>query len=562
MSKKGVLIFGVVLALLALAVLYLFKEDPNQENLDTYYSSNWENKYVIEEKGPRGISIFNELLEFRTKLTTSQIADTLKEKHLNDSTTYVFIGDKFQLKKEEFDSLVNRVERGSNLFLAYQEISNYIHLFLFSKNHYEWNFSQHLDVSYGKQRKWLRLSAVHQSDTVAKLWNFLDMKSARYGWLSKIDDVRPLSSVDGHCNMIEFDLGKGHIYVHSNPEVFQNYQLLSKNGYEYAQFMLQHIPKYHHVKWLELGRLDDSMNDGDGDKGGGKKDDSYLQFIFKNKALTIAFILSVLGLILYLIFRTKRSQPLVPYVAKSANHSLSFADTIKEIYFRKQTPFSILKVMRKNFTIAVNKQFFIDIGKEEKEKEIALLAEKSGVPLKRVQQIIEKFEIEEPSAVDYAYLHKISDLQQQFYRDTGIIKDKMIERVEGRAMEIKRKMWIPVALIFFGIFSIFYGFYLLFLAQGIGILLWPTGIVLLSFGIRQLVLPVLKVKEENITFYYLFRRKKKYRKDQLITITVDEGQTQFEMDDQAIHQIVHTDISQYDLHVFEQFVSTYLKEKL
>lgn len=562
MPKKIILIFGFSLVLLTLLFLYLIQDDTTTDK-GSFQSSNWEESYLVADSNPRGISIFNELLEFRTKKTSVVLHDELQKKDLKDvNTTYIFVGSSFQLKTEEFKSVLNLVEDGANLFIAFDAVSENIYEHFFHPSEFVWDYSDRQYISFGKIKKPLKLCPVNQLDTVAMNWNFFFFDSLRLDDENRVELVTSLSSIKGYCNLLDAKIGKGHVYLHSNPELFQNYQLLSPNGYAYGQFMVDLIPENHQIKWLELGRIDEESMSNQQNSSGGKRDTSYLQFIFNNVALTIALLLAILGVILYLIFRTKRSKPLIPYLPKTANHSLSFAETIKEIYYKQQTPYSILQVMHKNFVVAVNKQFFIDLSKTDRENEMKVLAEKSGIELKRIEELLKNFETKLTLSVDYAYLQKVSAEQQQFYRDTGIIKQKMYDRIMAKTQRINRPMWMPLLLIFAGIFSILYGFYLLFLAEGIGILLWPSGIIMLSVGIRMLALPVLKIQEESVTFYNVFGRKQKYKKDEISKVEVGGGTTRFTCHDDRTYQINHSNISQYDRNAYEQFISPFLKDQL
>lgn len=566
MPKRILLIFGLSLVLLTVLVMYLIQggssENGGSASNPAFQSSNWEESYSVTDSNARGLSIFNELLEYRTKKRSAIIEDKLTKKMMDSNVTYLFVGTDFQLKTSEFDSLLMQVDKGANLFIAFDAVSENIYNHFFVESEFDWDYSELQYLRFGDTKKPLKLCNVFQTDTVARVWNFFPFDSLYLDDNNQVERVTSLSSANGYCNMLDAEIGKGHVYLHSNPHLFQNYQLLSENGYAYSKFMVDLIPANHQVKWLELGRLDEESTRNTRQDSGGQQDNSYLQFIFKHPALTIALLLAIFGIILYLIFRTKRSKPFIPYLPKTANHSLSFADTIKEIYFKQQTPYRMLQVMRKNFVVAVNKQFFIDLSKAEKEAEIKMLAEKSGLELKRIELLIRKFETRVETAVDYNYLQEASQMQQQFYRDTGIIKDKQFVRTQAKMRKMNRPMWIPLALIFVGIFSILFGFYQLFLANGFGIILWPVGMIMLILGIRMLMLPILKTDAEHITFYYLFGRKKKYHLQEITHVEMIGGITRFTTDDNRIHSINHNSISIYDRGAYQQFISPFIKDQL
>jgi hypothetical protein len=557
MSKKLLLIIGLVIVVSTAFIMYLLKSD-EQSKIDknAYISSEWKENFTPDDKNPNGTFLFNELLEYQTKKTSTKIDFKLDSIALSKkNTSYFFIGDKFQLTTNEFDSLMDQVYVGSNLFIAYNTISDNINSTFFNTEDFVWEFNESIDV-YANNKNY-RFYSVFQSDTVASEWNFFSKNSIKS---YNFNEVKTESSVQGNQNFISLSFGEGTVFLHCNPKMFANYQLLTKTGFEYSQFVVSKIPKNHEIKWLELARFEEieSENNEDEGEGSGKEDSSYLQFIFQHKTLTIALLLSLLGIILFLIFRTKRSQPIVPYIPKSFNNSAIFADTIKEIYYRQQTPFSILQVIKKNFYLAVNKQFFVDISKEERTNEIHILHEKSGIEKEKINQLLNLLETKDESQVNFEFLNRVSKAQQDFYIQSGFIKSRLKQKIDGKSKKINRKMFFPILLIFGGIIALLISFYLLHNSAGSAIVLWPIGIVFLTFGIRLYALPILKISGEELCFYFLFKTKKRLKINELSSVEIQNGSSYFEFTSGEKFVINNGNISVYDLNSYEQFISTYL----
>ena len=559
MPKKLLVIFAAVIVIFTLIVFYLF-QDPASTSLSNkaFVSTEWEETFSVEDKNPNGIFLFNELLEFQTKKTSTIIDQEIDSLSLPKyNTSYFFIGDQFLLKTEEFDSILNRVEKGSNLFIAYNTLSDNIHSFFFNKAEFIWEYSDYLDVYV--ENKNMRFASVFQSDTVCSEWNLFPKNNIKK---YHFDTVNSESSVQNLSNFLNFNFGKGHIYLHSNPKLFSNYQLLSKNGFDYAQFVAEKIPKNHQIKWLEIARYSEEESMHNQGEGSGQKDSSFLKLIFDSKTLTLALLISVLGIILYLIFRTKRSEPLIPYIPKSVNHSLIFADTIKEIYYRQQTPYNILQVMHKNFQVAVNKQFFVDISKQNNELGLNVLHEKSGISKQKIGELISKLATNDQTLVNFQYLEEVSKLQQEFYKESGIIKAKVKKKIDSKAKNISRKMFIPLVLIVVGIALILASFYFLHKSRGSVIVFWPLGILFLGIGIRMFLLPILKFEKETITFYFIFSAKKRFNFEELSAIDIKNKITVFTISDTQKFIVNHADISIFDLNRYEQIITTLKEPKL
>ncbi len=564
MPKRSIWIFGLGIALFTVLLIYLFSDGgspASKQRQPAAVYDNWEESFKIEEDKAQGVSLFNELLEYRTKHTSVVIEDKLDSAALaGNKTTYIFIGKDFQLKTEEFDSLMGRVVAGSNLFLAYKGLSDNMYSAFFESSGYLWDFSEYIDINVNKKK--LRLNSVYQEDTIAIQWNLFPWDKIQF---DNFEDVSSLSEVKGYSNFLDFKIGEGHIYLHSNPEAFQNYQLLSKNGYDYSEFVVEHIPADHRIKWLEIGRFtyDDAYWGEGPDKGdNGKRDMSYLQFIFNNPALTVALLLTLFGIVLFLVFRTKRNQPVIPYIQKKGNQSLAFAETIKEIYYKQQTPYSILLVMRRNFYIAVNKQFFVDISKDDNEKELKILAEKSGFGLANLQEMLRLMRTKVASQVDFGYLENVSNMQQKFYLDSGIIKQRLKQKTEERLRTFNRKMLLPLLLLCIGVATILYGFYLLHDAKGIGISLWPTGLLLAAIGIRMLRTPLLRAAGDELIFYSIFGRKHRVKADDIDRVYISGNQTIFLATENRKFALAHSELSLYDKQAYEQFIYPFINKRL
>ncbi|MFN5418554.1 MAG: DUF4350 domain-containing protein [Flavobacteriia bacterium] len=568
MPRRVILYIGIGIALFTALLLYLLQDSPQinpfkskkQPKVENVFDS-WEESYKIEEGNATGISLFNELLEYKTKKASTLIEHELKAADLSDSnTTYIFVGNQFQLKTEEFDSIMNEVHKGANLFIAYKDISSNLFTYFFNQSGFCWDYDEDVSVTADSIYS---LSAVYQGDTVANQWNFYNFNHIKEGINPDIEYVYSLSEIYDYSNFLDFGIGAGHVYLHSNPELFQNYQLLSPNGFHYSQYVVDIIPENHQIKWLELGRFenDGSNLNGDSDENG-EQDNSLLQFIFNNKALTVALLLTLLGIILFLIFRTKRSQPLVPYIAEKGNQSLAFAETVKEIYYKKQTPHSILLVMKKNFYVAVQKQFFVDISKEHRDLELKALSEKTGMKMEDLKEFLKKLECKREILIDYAYLEEVSDLQQKFYHQTGIIKDRVKNKIAAKSKVFNRKIILPIGLIVIGIANILFAFYLLHKSEGIGISLWPVGILIIAFGIRLYRLPLMKLENNTLTFYPIFGKSSSILLSDIEHVVLNQNRTVFITSKDEKYSVNHTELSVYDKHAYEQFIFPFLNKSL
>jgi hypothetical protein len=536
--------------------VYLFSgTDYKKENTQKpkFVSDDWNNEFILEDKDPMGIYLFKTMFDNYGD-STIVIDDSLDYSSKDTNSTYIFVGERFSVYPEEFDTILSEVKKGSNLLLSFHDLIDTINQHFFYNNYNEWYFDEEVKVHTLNDEYTLR--ALFQADTIARVWKIFQEYNI------KDTNFITISSFMETPNFVKLKWGKGHIFLHSNPEMFYNYQMLTNDGFNYAQNVIHQFPPKHQIVWLELGRLSDDIGDfeteeTEGDQG--KKDNSLLQFLFKKIELLIALLLTILGIILYLIFRSKRYWPIVKYIPETKNRSLDFANTMTAIYLQQESPYSILIVMRRNFRANINRQFFIDLSKDDKKKDIQSLAEKSGVKFIDVENLVNMLENQKMHAVTYEYVQEVAKMQRAFYLKTGIIKDKIKQKTEKKKIVFKRQIILSTTFIFLGINAILRGFYLLASSNGTGIIFWPIGLLVLALGIILFSRNLLIVEHEKIIFYPYFFGKKVFEISDLISVQVTNGNTSFEFTGNRKLTINHLEISRYSKKDFEQFIAPFLK---
>ncbi len=510
-----------ILGLIGVIVLFVLLIDTSNNTKDTayyskYISYDWSKKFGVDNKNPLGLSIFNSLLEVH--LSKKNKVQKIKDWDQYDSlvvnkkkSTYLFIGENCELLNEEIDTLLASVDGGSDLVMSFYDLSQNLYPKFFSNFNFQYDYADSIVLYAGKKE--LVLYNIYQNDTVAFEWEAFEN-------IEVVDSVyTSLSSFMEMDNFIKIPHGKGHIYLHANPQFFYNYQVLRKDGFKQTNFFLNQIQKDQHVYWLELG--DSGKNLGEGtskNKTGTKDDDSYFKLLFKHPTLLFAMLLIILGFILFLLFRAKRLRPVVPYIEKKKNMTLSYADTITSIYFAKESPKGLLKVQRKNFYNTIHKHFFIDLTKRDGDKEIKVLAEKSNVPFDEINTFIELLENRKANEVTEKYITEVALTQRSFYDRTGIISTLIQKRIGKHERKYNRSLWLPSLLILSGIFIVLFGTTFLMNGKGLGIIFWPIGLLSIVVGILHLNKPLVLISQEKITFYFVFGKPKIFLLDELVSV--------------------------------------------
>jgi cbb3-type cytochrome oxidase subunit 3 len=552
----------VVFILIFVTVIVWFLGDaplPAKKARNPYVSENWDVQFKLNDKDPYGLFLFDQLLRAHvdTNKTIQPITDWIQLDSVlskKQNITMLFVGNRFGLQNREIDTILNRVKAGSDLFISYNELTENLIQRFFKSYEISYDFAD--SVTIFVQRNKFPMYYIYQNDTLAHEWK-------AFSAILPIDsNYQSLSSFMEMSNFIRIKLGKGSILLHTNPEIFFNYQLKRTEGYRYTSFALNHLSKEKAVYLLELGRLldeenidDSALDDEEGEAE--RADNSYLKFILKSPGFIAALGLTFLGLILFMLFRAKRMQPIVPYLPKKKNMSLAFAETITSIYLAKQHPLGILQVQRKNFYDAVNKHFFIDISRreEDREREIRSLVEKSALPESEIRDLLFLFEPTAKSVINDQYIVEVAKKQRAFYLQTGMISFKMLERIENQTFIIQRNLWISYLFVLSGIFVVLLGFYYLVSAIGIGIILWPLGALILALGIRRLTIPLVSFELESVIYHPVFGRKKEFLINELLHISRLNNGIQLQFTENRIITITNFELSRFDRTQLDKFIA-------
>lgn len=558
---------GLITLIVLITILIVWMASGNREQKGQHSASgaknvtvytNWDEQYVLSSKQPKGLYHWNAFLKLHLN-TGKNIAvidylysiDTIPKETY---PTFLFVGDYFALYEEEVEAILNRVNEGATLFIAQERMDMALYQKLFS--HIRTGFYYDATITVATQKRTYKFTSLNQTIPIARKWNgYKDME---------LLDSMEFKSLSGHgtlTNSCSITYGKGKIYLNTTPELFVNYQILTKDGYEYSKVWLNEIPKNESVYWLELARYEPPVYDPWKDFNENKdRDDSYLQFIFQDKKRIIALSLLILGVILFILFRAKRMQPLVPFIPKKRNMTLIFADTITSIYFNQRNPFAMVKIQRANFYSIIQKHFHIDLSKEVTDREIESLAQKSNVNHESIKEILRKLTILKGYNTSEFELAELRKLILNFYRNAGLISSRVQEKLELKTYTVYRNEWVSGLMIFAGLGLITYGTYYLAHAIAIGVLLWPIGTLPLIIGMRRLMKPYLSWSNKEIRISPLIGREKVFNLEQLTSVYQQENQVQLHFATGVI-KIHYRELNGVDAKQLKRFVDTHNKLK-
>lgn len=558
MNRK--ILIGIVSVAALVAILLWVFDSPagSGSGKPMILSANWDPEYQLESSDPRGLGFFNELVDAHVDDSVHTAARSTQLDSITDAetATYLFIGKDFAITDEELDTVLQYVDSGATLMLCFDESSQNVYSTFFDENAYYWEYTNRTYVAIEDTS--LVYASVFQSDTIYDDWYTFDPEAildTNYKAFA-FSMYKPVA--------VELKRGKGKIILHSMPRLFVNYQVLAPNGFTHASYILRKIPQDKPVIWLEFGRFDQNAaiqdTGTDEDKQGEKEDTSYLQYIMQDPALRWAFMLAILVFLLYAFFRAKRREAVLQGVPEKRNMSLSYVETLSSIYLSRNSPYGILLVLRKNFYMAVNRHFYVDLmhkedNKDKREETIKRLVEKSSVEAEELRDLLNILDTRpgDSHKINEAILGQVYRAIRKFYLQTGISRKSNQFVIGDQEVVLHRSLLTGGILTILGMVVLLRGLYLLAAASGYGILLVAGSFLLLYLGIRFLSTPVAKISATSFTLYRPFGGKKSVDLRQGVTYNHTKSGTILYFEDGSQLTIQHALLSRSGKHALRLF---------
>jgi len=318
--------------------------------------TNWRESYRYDEKQPFDTYALYELLEARPEgLVFTE--DSLSVLTTGDApgANYIFVGNYAYYTDQSVTQLLDFVERGNNAFIAAYELPEDLATHLFGNDCY-YSFYDDNERMGSLSLDTVSLHLI-PGDEAFKLYNVYDyearMRSTRYinaGLLcdEALDNEIIGTMEDYNANFIRLNWGEGNFYFHANPIFFTNYYLVDSLQYKYAEASLASTLGEGPVYWDEASRVPPTVarqrnqqrnrNQGGGGYNGGRNllsGNEALSYIQEQGPLALAWYTLILATLLYVVFRGKRRQRIIPVINRRENSSKRFIDTISRLVYQK-----------------------------------------------------------------------------------------------------------------------------------------------------------------------------------------------------------------------------------
>lgn len=315
-AKITLLVLGLILAGI------LISEVVRPRPLD------WKPSYTAESKIPFGCFVlYNEL----PGLFPGQVLETVQESLYGvltrsqggTTSNYLLINESIDLDARETGAILKHVARGNSVFIAASRLGGPLADSL--------NLAMASD--YGMVPGSSLLTLAHERFQGQEYPVSRGTYNAHF---SRVDTLA--TTVLGHVhyerkdylgegpserltrpNLIRTDFGQGYFILSATPQAFGNYHMLGGHA-QYVAGTLSYLGQRDLLYW------DDYQ------KAGRAYIESPLRFVLDQESLKWAYYLTLTGLLLFVAFRAKRRQRIIPLLEPLENASVEFARAVGSLY--------------------------------------------------------------------------------------------------------------------------------------------------------------------------------------------------------------------------------------
>lgn len=362
MRKKGVFItIGVI-------IVFILMVSNDEKPID------WTPTYDETNTKPLDTKIFfSELPNWFHEESIKKIHISFYEYYEKDElyfdTTegnYISISDEYKIDPTSFNSLLDFVAYGNYAFISAHDFPNFVKDSL--------NFEiEYNPLIYGEHTQTLHLNFNNESLTYTnKLEN--NITFFKDTLLKKKLGYNLLKKKGKQPNFIGIPYESGIFYLHTNPEIFTNYQLLESNNTNYISTLISYLPKGS-VFFNRTLKYDPELSK------------SPLRYIFSQAPLKWAWIVMLIGIGLFMYFNGKRRQRIIPITKKNKNTTTEFVKTVSNLFFESEDYNNIIHKKINYFLEHIRSYYHLSTDKLNKEF-VKKLALKSGNSVEDVQLLI------------------------------------------------------------------------------------------------------------------------------------------------------------------------------
>lgn len=364
-GKFGLILLGITVLIIAFIDLASDKQVDWSQTYDQRDKIPY-GLYVTREELPKMLGNEAEIEDFTS--TNYDFLKTFLPGKEQGSLVYVVNG--FYEGKEVTRELINFVEKGGEVFISANSFPLYLldTLGIKQQYHYPNSFGEVLNVEDRPFSLVDGKTAYYKDLEYPGLFSNLDTLNTHIiGYYEVEDKEIP--------NFIEIKKGEGRFLLHLEPLMFTNYYMLKEDNFIYGAAVLK-LLSGKEIYWFDstFKRAVEAKTP--------------LRVLLQNDGLRQAWYILLFGLILFLLFKSKREQRAVNVVEPEPNLSKEFARTIATLYYESGNPGNLIQKKVEYFLYDIRTHFQLDILQLEDDFFAKQLSLKAGVSLEECENLI------------------------------------------------------------------------------------------------------------------------------------------------------------------------------
>lgn len=211
---------------------------------------------------------------------------------------------------------------------------------------------------------------------------------------------------NNYVNFLKAKVGKGNLFLHTLPNAFTNYNLL-KSDRDYIYKCLSYL-NVRDVLWDEYY------------KESNKYQSTPIRYILSQPSLKWGYFTFIFAIILFVIFKGKRDQRIIPVIKPLANTTLEFIRTVGNLYFKQSNHKNIAEKKITYFIDFIRTKYSIRIIHLNDET-IQQLSDKSLVEKDEIRKMFNIINLVNISqSIKRGTLIELNNLIENFYIKTGV----------------------------------------------------------------------------------------------------------------------------------------------
>lgn len=377
---------------------------------------DWGETYSANDKEPYGVKYFYKLLESSNNIKELKLINRSVNNQLQwtgKNNCYLFIGDDYMADSVETIRLLQFVKEGNIAFISASATPHWLDRLYFNKNkEFEAfvlndKFKQIHTNILGYSRMFYFSRQFGKDTAILGNWGNFE-----YPLLKNLRPYRVVSVInDSYSDCIKFQYGNGVIYFHCNPILFTNFFFIKERGMDYINHALPFLAGKT-VFWDEISKSYNSHTSA----SNYSPYNNPMRYVLSQRPLRWAFYLTLVLLILFVLFGSKRKQKPIPLVEKNRNSSSDFINAVASMYRLEKHHLFIAEEIWIQLHAFVKLKYGLDINQKD-ETLLEILSLKTSMSISQVDYLFKVKDAMLENPKSSVHLLEYQTIVNKFYKN-------------------------------------------------------------------------------------------------------------------------------------------------